>query len=201
MYSLYLMIKVSIFLYSCLYFVVIFPFYWSSVWITKDLRFYYVWEVSLSICVLWLKNLRGTSMLISRYSGIVNLMWFFLSQMLEIKAMVADMLDLPFADETFDVVIEKGTTVRIKDLDFAFPLQVQTLISSLWLLIYQVWIHLWFKDVLFVDSGDPWKPKAETVKKVKAMLQGIHRVLKPDGVFISISFGQVMQTKIVSSMN
>ncbi|XP_057550395.1 uncharacterized protein LOC130828427 [Amaranthus tricolor] len=73
----------------------------------------------------------------------------------EIKAMVADMLDLPFADETFDVVIEKGTM-----------------------------------DVLFVDSGDPWKPKAETVKKVKAMLQGIHRVLKPDGVFISISFGQ-----------
>lgn len=52
-----------------------------------------------------------------------------------------------------------------------------------------------------MDSGDPWKPKAETVKKVKAMLQGIHRVLKPDGVFISISFGQVMQTEIVSSMN
>lgn len=39
--------------------------------------------------------------------------------MLEIKAMVADMLDLPFADETFDVVIEKGTMVRIKGLDFA----------------------------------------------------------------------------------
>ncbi|KAL9238821.1 hypothetical protein vseg_013194 [Gypsophila vaccaria] len=73
----------------------------------------------------------------------------------EIKAMVADMLDLPFEDATFDVVIEKGTT-----------------------------------DVLFVDSGDPWNPNAETVTKVMAMLHGIHRVLKPDGIFISISFGQ-----------
>uniref|UniRef100_A0A7C9EBZ0 Methyltransferase domain-containing protein n=1 Tax=Opuntia streptacantha TaxID=393608 RepID=A0A7C9EBZ0_OPUST len=73
----------------------------------------------------------------------------------EIKAMVADMLDLPFGDETFDVVIEKGTM-----------------------------------DVLFVDSGDPWNPNPATVSKVKAMLRGIHRVLKPDGIFISISFGQ-----------
>ncbi|KAH9614014.1 hypothetical protein KSS87_022803 [Heliosperma pusillum] len=73
----------------------------------------------------------------------------------EIKAMVADMLDLPFKDETFDVVIEKGTM-----------------------------------DVLFVDSGDPWNPQAETVRKVMTMLQGVHRVLKPDGIFISISFGQ-----------
>lgn len=73
----------------------------------------------------------------------------------EIKAMVADMLDLPFGDETFDVVIEKGTM-----------------------------------DVLFVDSGDPWNPIPVTISKVKAMLRGIHRVLKPDGLFISISFGQ-----------
>lgn len=72
-----------------------------------------------------------------------------------IKSMVADMLDLPFGDEMFDVVVEKGTM-----------------------------------DVLFVDSGDPWNPNPETVSKVMAMLQGIHRVLKPDGVFISISFGQ-----------
>lgn len=78
-----------------------------------------------------------------------------LKEFKEIKAMVADMLDLPFADETFDVVIEKGTM-----------------------------------DVLFVDSGDPWNPKADTVSKVMAMLQGIHRVLKPDGIYISISFGQ-----------
>ncbi|KAL9238180.1 hypothetical protein vseg_012643 [Gypsophila vaccaria] len=39
-------------------------------------------------------------------------------------------------------------------------------------------------------SGDPWNPNAETVSKVMAMLHGIHRVLKPDGIFISISFGQ-----------
>ena len=32
--------------------------------------------------------------------------------MSEIKAMVADMLDLRFADDSFDVVIEKGTMVR-----------------------------------------------------------------------------------------
>ena len=47
------------------------------------------------------------------------------------------------------------------------------------------------KDVLFVDSGDPWNPQPATVKKVMAMLEGVHRVLKPGGTFISISFGQV----------
>ncbi|KAM7251320.1 hypothetical protein ACFE04_023203 [Oxalis oulophora] len=73
----------------------------------------------------------------------------------EIKALQADMLDLPFSSDSFDVVIEKGTM-----------------------------------DVLFVDSGDPWNPRPETVTKVMAMLQNIHRVLKPDGIFISITFGQ-----------
>ncbi|RVX12147.1 hypothetical protein CK203_010733 [Vitis vinifera] len=73
----------------------------------------------------------------------------------EIKVLEADMLDLPFSNECFDVVIEKGTM-----------------------------------DVLFVDSGDPWNPLPETVNKAMATLQGVHRVLKPDGVFISISFGQ-----------
>ena len=47
------------------------------------------------------------------------------------------------------------------------------------------------KDVLFVDSGDPWNPHPETVSKVMKMLEGVHRVLKPEGTFISISFGQV----------
>jgi ubiquinone/menaquinone biosynthesis C-methylase UbiE len=47
------------------------------------------------------------------------------------------------------------------------------------------------KDVLFVNSGDPWNPRPETVAQVKAMLEGVHRVLKLDGIFISISFGQV----------
>ncbi|GAB2291234.1 hypothetical protein Dimus_025490 [Dionaea muscipula] len=72
-----------------------------------------------------------------------------------IKVMVADMLDLPFGTETFDVVIEKGSM-----------------------------------DVLFVDSGDPWNPRPEAVSKVMSMLQGVHRVLKPEGIFISISFSQ-----------
>ncbi|XP_028051681.1 EEF1A lysine methyltransferase 4 isoform X1 [Camellia sinensis] len=73
----------------------------------------------------------------------------------EIKVLEADMLDLPFTNECFDVVIEKGTM-----------------------------------DVLFVDSGDPWNPRSATVNKVMAMLQGVHRVLKPNGIFISITFGQ-----------
>ncbi|KAJ8645712.1 hypothetical protein MRB53_007460 [Persea americana] len=73
----------------------------------------------------------------------------------DIKVLEADMLDLPFGNECFDVVIEKGTM-----------------------------------DVLFVDSGDPWNPQPATVKKVMAMLEGVHRVLKPGGTFISISFGQ-----------
>ncbi|XP_010028562.2 EEF1A lysine methyltransferase 4 [Eucalyptus grandis] len=73
----------------------------------------------------------------------------------EIKVLEADMLDLPFGDECFDVVIEKGTM-----------------------------------DVLFVDSGDPWNPRPATVARVMLMLQGVHRVLKPDGIFISIAFGQ-----------
>ncbi|KAG5526566.1 hypothetical protein RHGRI_032747 [Rhododendron griersonianum] len=73
----------------------------------------------------------------------------------EIKVLEADMLDLPFGNECFDVVIEKGTM-----------------------------------DVLFVDSGDPWNPQPATVSKAMAMLRGVHRVLKPDGIFISITFGQ-----------
>ncbi|KAK6131906.1 hypothetical protein DH2020_034343 [Rehmannia glutinosa] len=73
----------------------------------------------------------------------------------EIKVLEADMLDLPFEDEFFDVVIEKGTM-----------------------------------DVLFVDSGDPWNPEPVTVSKVMAMLENVHRVLKPHGMFISITFGQ-----------
>ncbi|MQL69360.1 hypothetical protein Taro_001655 [Colocasia esculenta] len=72
-----------------------------------------------------------------------------------IKVLEADMLNLPFDDGCFDIVIEKGTM-----------------------------------DVLFVDSGDPWNPRPATVDMVKAMLKGVHGVLKSDGTFISISFGQ-----------
>ncbi|KAK4792841.1 hypothetical protein SAY86_023276 [Trapa natans] len=73
----------------------------------------------------------------------------------EIKVVEADMLDLPFTNELFDVVIEKGTM-----------------------------------DVLFVDSGDPWNPNPETAFKVMTMLRQVHRVLKPNGTFISVTFGQ-----------
>lgn len=73
----------------------------------------------------------------------------------EIKVLEADMLDLPFDDELFDVVVEKGTM-----------------------------------DVLLVDSGDPWNPRAETLKNVMAMLRQVHRVLKPQGIFVSVTFGQ-----------
>ncbi|XP_022860403.1 uncharacterized protein LOC111380954 [Olea europaea var. sylvestris] len=53
-----------------------------------------------------------------------------------------------------------------------------------------IYIFLNLKDVLFVDSGDPWNPKPETSSNVMAMLQGVHRVLKPHGIFLSITFGQ-----------
>ncbi|GJU90968.1 methyltransferase-like protein 13, partial [Tanacetum coccineum] len=81
----------------------------------------------------------------------------------DIKVMEGDMLNLSFTDESFDVVIEKGT---------------------------MVYIFLNLKDVLFVDSGDPWNPRPEAVNRAMAMLQGAHRVLKPDGIFISVAFGQ-----------
>ncbi|KAK9056757.1 hypothetical protein SSX86_024120 [Deinandra increscens subsp. villosa] len=73
----------------------------------------------------------------------------------DIKVLQGDMLNLSFADESFDVVIEKGTM-----------------------------------DVLFVDSGDPWDPSLDAVNRAMAMLRGVHRVLKPHGIFISIAFGQ-----------
>lgn len=57
------------------------------------------------------------------------------------------------------------------------------------------------KDVLFVDSGDPWNPNSENVTKVMKMLEGIHKVLKPDGVYISISFGQVKLTFFFNSFS
>ncbi|KAG6511367.1 EEF1A lysine methyltransferase 4-like [Zingiber officinale] len=72
-----------------------------------------------------------------------------------IKVVQADMLDLPFGSESFDIVIEKGTM-----------------------------------DVLFVNSGDPWNPHPETINKVMKMLEDVHSVLKSEGIFISISFGQ-----------
>lgn len=48
-----------------------------------------------------------------------------------------------------------------------------------------------------MDSGDPWNPNPTTVNNVMKMLDGIHRVLKPEGIFVSITFGQVREILIV----
>lgn len=73
----------------------------------------------------------------------------------DITWQVADMLNLPYADQTFDVVIEKGTM-----------------------------------DVLFVDNDNPFDPKTEVKERVFKMLHETHRVLKSDGIFISVTFAQ-----------
>ena len=39
---------------------------------------------------------------------------FFLLQPSEIKVLEADMLDLPFSNGVFDVIIEKGTMVNVQ---------------------------------------------------------------------------------------
>ncbi|XP_010906905.2 uncharacterized protein [Elaeis guineensis] len=74
-----------------------------------------------------------------------------------IKVLQADMLDLPFSSECFDLVIEKGTMVGCH---------------------------------LLLSHGDPWNPHPATVEKVMKMLEGVYKVLKPEGTFVSISFGQ-----------
>lgn len=52
-----------------------------------------------------------------------------------------------------------------------------------------------------MDSGDPWDPNPTTVNNVMEMLKGIHRVLKPEGVFVSITFGQVREIYHQSSVS
>lgn len=47
-----------------------------------------------------------------------------------------------------------------------------------------------------MDSGDPWNPNPTTVDNVMKMLEGIHKVLKPEGIFVSITFGQVIEIPI-----
>ena len=48
-----------------------------------------------------------------------------------------------------------------------------------------------------MDNGDPWNPKPTTVNNVMKMLECMHRVLKPEGIFVSITFGQVREILIV----
>lgn len=67
-------------------------------------------------------------------------------------------------------------------MEFDFKIEFETSIKL---------IPQFFKDVLFIDSGDPWNPSEDVVKRVTKMLQETHRVLTPGGLFISIAFGQV----------
>ncbi|GMH41582.1 hypothetical protein BSKO_09492 [Bryopsis sp. KO-2023] len=45
-------------------------------------------------------------------------------------------------------------------------------------------------DVLFVENDSPWEPLPRVQSDMHTTLHGIHRVLKPDGVFISVTFAQ-----------
>jgi hypothetical protein len=51
-----------------------------------------------------------------------------------------------------------------------------------------------------VDIGDPWNPNPTTVDNIMKMLEGIHKVLKPDGIFVSITFGQVWEIQLSESL-
>jgi hypothetical protein len=116
--------------------------------------------------------------------------------------MQADMLELPFDDECFDLVIEKGTMVNyivflrltysgILAWHSKLTIIIPTLFKHVIVKLNLNMLTLVLKDVLFVDSGDPWNPKPETMAKVMSTLKGVHRVLKAGGTFISITFGQV----------
>lgn len=43
-----------------------------------------------------------------------------------------------------------------------------------------------------MDSGSPLNPNRTTVDNVMKMLEGIHKALRPEGIFVSITFGQVI---------
>ncbi|KAG6515085.1 hypothetical protein ZIOFF_025468 [Zingiber officinale] len=102
-----------------------------------------------------------------------------------IKVVQADMLDLPFGSESFDIVIEKGTMVKAEMLFGRIIHFCNQYRNCIFLFLPPCLI-----DVLFVNSGDPWNPHPETINKVMKMLEDVHSVLKSEGVFISISFGQ-----------
>ncbi|KAG6515082.1 hypothetical protein ZIOFF_025465 [Zingiber officinale] len=102
-----------------------------------------------------------------------------------IKVVQADMLDLPFGSESFDIVIEKGTMVKAEML-FGRLIHFCNLYHNCIFLFLPPYLI----DVLFVNSGDPWNPHPETINKVMKMLEDVHSVLNSEGIFISISFGQ-----------
>jgi hypothetical protein len=45
-------------------------------------------------------------------------------------------------------------------------------------------------DALMCDRGDVWDPSPELIKEVKAEVDEVTRVLRVDGKFIYITFGQ-----------
>lgn len=59
------------------------------------------------------------AMQLSRWDSANFFLFLFVLQS-EIKVLEADMLQLPFEDDCFDVVIEKGTMVKLIKADFCF---------------------------------------------------------------------------------
>ena len=45
-------------------------------------------------------------------------------------------------------------------------------------------------DVIMTDNKDPWNPTEEVQERGKRVVDNVYRVLKPDGLFIQISFDQ-----------
>ncbi|KAI9282622.1 S-adenosyl-L-methionine-dependent methyltransferase [Sporodiniella umbellata] len=66
-----------------------------------------------------------------------------------------DIRDLKFENESFDIVIDKGTM-----------------------------------DALMCDRGDVWDPSEELIREVKGEVDEVERVLKVQGIFLYITFGQ-----------
>ena len=43
-------------------------------------------------------------------------------------------------------------------------------------------------DVIMTDNKDPWNPSEEVIKRAQSIMDNIYKVLKPDGLFIQITF-------------